>query len=125
MLAMLDGMDALGLKLVRMLGPDRAVVTKGALVAYECDGFTVHRQPPRAAVLPENTAEVQAIVRLLNQEGIPFLPRGAGTGLSGGATPQAATVIIDTARMKQVLRIPALAPDWRRRFEEAVAAAEG
>jgi glycolate oxidase subunit GlcD len=102
---MLHAMDALGRELVRMLGPERALATSAALVAYECDAFTVHRQCPRAVVLPENTAEVQAIVRLLNRQEIPFLPRGAGTGLSGGATPQGSTVIIDTARMKQVLSI--------------------
>ena len=102
---MLHDMDELGRKLVRMLGPQRALVTGAALVAYECDGFTAHRQPPRAVVLPETTTEVQAVVRLLGQAGMPFLPRGAGTGLSGGATPHGSTVIIDTARMKQVLNI--------------------
>jgi glycolate oxidase len=102
---MLHVMDDLGRKLVRMLGPERALVTKAALVAYECDGFTVHRQAPRAVALPETTAEVQAIVRLLNHAGVAFLPRGAGTGLSGGATPQGPLVIIDTARMKRVLDI--------------------
>ena len=102
---MLHDMDALARKLVRMLSGERALVTSAALVAYECDAFTAHRQPPRAVVLPENTAEVQAVVRLLNRHGVAFLPRGAGTGLSGGATPQGSMVIVDTARMKQVLSI--------------------
>lgn len=98
-------MDDVGRKLVKMLGPERALVTQAALIAYECDGFTVHRQAPRAVALPETTEEVQAIVRLLSSSGVAFLPRGAGTGLSGGATPHGSVVIVDTARMKRVLDI--------------------
>ncbi len=92
-------------RLVAMFGRERALVGHGALAAYECDGFTIHKRPPRAVVLPRSTAEVQAVVRLLADEGVPFLPRGAGTCLSGGPTPLQPAVVIETALMKAVLEV--------------------
>jgi glycolate oxidase subunit GlcD len=76
-----------------------------ALLAWECDGFTVHRSRPRAVVLPESTAEVQAVVRLLHAARVPFVPRGAGTCLSGGPTASDRSVVLDLARMRRVLQI--------------------
>ncbi|MBE3596738.1 MAG: FAD-binding protein [Hydrogenibacillus sp.] len=75
------------------------------LLAYECDGLTMARRPPRAVVLPNSTEEVAAVVRLLHERGVPFLPRGAGTGLSGGATPLNGEVVISLARMKRLLHV--------------------
>ena len=66
---------------VRLLGKDRVLSSGDALLAWECDGFTVHKSRPRAVVLPESTSEVQAIVRLLHAAKVPFVPRGAGTCL--------------------------------------------
>jgi glycolate oxidase subunit GlcD len=86
---------------------DRAVVAPDALRAYECDGFTIHKQRPLAVVLPISTEEVQAVVRLLAARGVPFLARGAGTCLSGGPTPIQPSVVIETARMNRVLEIRA------------------
>jgi glycolate oxidase subunit GlcD len=90
---------------VRLLGKDRVLSSRDALLAWECDGFTVHKSRPRAVVLPESTSEVQAIVRLLHAAKVPFVPRGAGTCLSGGPTAGADAVVIDCARMRKVLRI--------------------
>ena len=59
------------------------------LRTYECDGLTSHRVVPGLVALPASTAEVQAVVRLCARDGIPFVARGAGTGLSGGALPVA------------------------------------
>ena len=98
-------MEPLLAELRSLFGPRRSLTTKDALIAYECDGFTIHRQSPLAVVLPETTAEVQQAVRIANQYEIPFLPRGAGTGLSGGATPSQPLVIIDSARMRSVLSV--------------------
>ncbi len=92
-------------RLQRQFGPNRALVTEEALTAYECDAFTIHRHRPLAVVLPESTAEVQAVVRMLGESGVPFIPRGAGTCLSGGATPIGPAVIIEMARMREVLEI--------------------
>ena len=104
---MLGAMGRLLDDLRSMFGPDRSLTTPDALLAYECDGFTIHRQRPLAVVLPESTAEVQRVVRRLREDAVPFLPRGAGTGLSGGATPSGEAVLIDTARMRSVLSVDA------------------
>ncbi|MEO6596680.1 MAG: FAD-linked oxidase C-terminal domain-containing protein [Planctomycetota bacterium] len=91
--------------LARLLGPQRVFCTRDALLAWECDGFTVHRSRPRAVVLPESTEEVQAVVKILHAAKVPFVPRGAGTCLSGGPTAAGNAVIIDLARMRKVLEI--------------------
>src|ERR1700685_3899698 len=75
------------------------------LRTYECDGLTGRRVVPELVVLPETTAEVQAVVRLCNREGVPFVARGAGTGLSGGALPVAEGIVISLARMSAVLEV--------------------
>ena len=98
-------MPALESAMTRLLGSQRVLTAPDALLAWECDGFTVHRSRPRAVVLPESTAEVQAIVRLLAGERVPFVPRGAGTCLSGGPTAGADAVVIDLARMRKVLHV--------------------
>jgi len=97
--------SALERELVRLLGAQRVLCSPDALLAWECDGFTVHRSRPRAVVLPESTADVQAVVRLLHRERVPFVPRGAGTCLSGGPTASGETIVLDLARMRQVLQI--------------------
>jgi glycolate oxidase subunit GlcD len=75
------------------------------LVAYESDGLTAYRVSPRAVVLPASTEEVAAVVRLLHEEGIEIVPRGAGTGLSGGALPTPDGVIVGMARMNRIVSI--------------------
>src|SRR5947207_2328409 len=75
------------------------------LRTYECDGLTGRRVVPALVALPSNTAEVQAVVRLCNEERIPFVARGAGTGLSGGALPVAEGIVISLARMTRILEI--------------------
>src|SRR5258706_2839602 len=72
---------------------------------YECDGLTGHRVVPALVALPGNTAEVQAVVRLCNEERIPFVARGAGTGLSGGALPVAEGIVISLARLTRILEV--------------------
>ena len=89
--------------------PDVAeVLTRpGELFAYESDGLTLERGLPACVALPTTTEAVAAIVRVCNEAGVPFVPRGAGTGLSGGATPVAGGVVIECARMDRVLEIDA------------------
>ena len=98
-------MPALERHLTQLLGPQRVLTSPDALLAWECDGFTVHKSRPRAVVLPETTAEVQAVVRVLHAANVPFVPRGAGTCLSGGPTAQSDAVIVDLARMRKVLHV--------------------
>ncbi|MEM6465562.1 MAG: FAD-linked oxidase C-terminal domain-containing protein [Pseudomonadota bacterium] len=71
--------------------------------AYECDGLTAYRCPPLAAVLPSNTAEVAAVLKLCRAENVPVVPRGAGTSLAGGALPTADSIILGVAKMNDVL----------------------
>jgi len=77
------------------------------LVAYESDGLTAYRVAPRAVVLPETTEQVSKVLRVLHEEDIDVIPRGAGTGLSGGALPTPDGVIVGTARMNRILAIDA------------------
>ncbi len=89
----------------KALGAD-AVLTGGPeLAAYDCDAYPVAHSAPTMVVLPESTAQVAEIVRLCNQFGVLYIPRGAGTGLSGGATPIYGGVVISLARMNRILEI--------------------
>jgi len=80
----------------------------GDLFVYESDGLTLSRGQPDVVVFPTDTGAVTEIVRLCNEEGIPFVARGAGTGLSGGATPIDGGLMIEFARMNRVLSVDAL-----------------
>ncbi|HKP17468.1 MAG TPA: FAD-linked oxidase C-terminal domain-containing protein [Gaiellaceae bacterium] len=91
---------------IRAVLPGEAVISeREQLKTYECDGLTGHRVVPSLVVLPRTTEEVQAVVRACHAEGIPFVARGAGTGLSGGALPVAEGVVISLARMNRILEI--------------------
>ena len=91
---------------LRSLLPERAVVSKRQdLLAYDCDGLTLHRHQPRLVVLPETTEQVAAAVRCCAEQGVPFIARGSGTGLSGGALAEADAVVIATSRMRRVLNL--------------------
>src|SRR5258708_2178176 len=90
----------------RILDEFRAIVGAADLITepeqlstYECDALTVFRVLPLAVLLPTSTEEVQAIVRVCHRERIPFVARGSGTGLSGGAPPGASGIVIRLSRM--------------------------
>ncbi|WP_340110181.1 FAD-linked oxidase C-terminal domain-containing protein [Pikeienuella sp. HZG-20] len=83
---------------------------KGVLV-YECDALTAYRCPPLAVVLPGDTAEVAAALKICKEFGAPVVPRGAGTSLAGGALPTADSVVLSVARMNAVLET-----DYANRF---------
>ena len=87
------------------LGDDHVVTEMEQLRTYECDGLTGHRAVPELVVLPGSTEEVQAVIRACHRDGVPFVARGAGTGLSGGATPLAGGVVVSLARMNRVLEV--------------------
>jgi len=76
---------------------------------YECDGLTAYRQLPMVVALPETEAQVQRILRTCSALGVPVVPRGAGTGLSGGALPPGDGVLLSMAKFMRVLRIDPLA----------------
>ena len=87
------------------LGSEQVVRRKEELLVYECDGLTSYRQRPAVVVLPRTTEEVAAAVKICNDHQVPFVTRGAGTGLSGGALPIENSVLIVTACMRQILDI--------------------
>ena len=72
---------------------------------YECDGLAIIRQQPMLVVLPGSVEEVQAVARLCHRHGVPLVARGAGTGLSAGATPHAQGVLMSLARLDRILAI--------------------
>jgi glycolate oxidase len=87
------------------VGKGGIVVERNQLQTYECDGLAALRTLPGAVVLPRSAAEVQTIVRVCARHRIPFVARGAGTGLSGGALPTASGIVISFARMNRVLAV--------------------
>jgi glycolate oxidase len=92
-------------ELQEALGFEHVVTEPEQLRVYECDGLTGHRAVPELVVLPGSTEEVQTVVRACHRERVPFVARGAGTGLSGGATPVAGGVVVSLARMNRILEI--------------------
>jgi glycolate oxidase len=91
---------------LRRLLPARAVVAaRQELLAYDCDGLTLERHQPPLVVLPETTEQVAAVVGLCHSEGVPFVARGSGTGLSGGAVAETPALVIATSRMRAILSV--------------------
>ena len=96
----------------RILDEFRSLVGESGLIAspeelhtYECDGLTNYRVMPLAVLLPADTQQVQGIVRVCHHERIPFVARGSGTGLSGGALPVKDGIVISLARMNRILEV--------------------
>lgn len=92
-------------RLRAIVGTEHVITHPDRLVAYESDGLTAYRVAPRAVVLPETTDQVSKVLSVLHGEGVDVIPRGAGTGLSGGALPTPDGVIVGTARMNRILSI--------------------
>jgi glycolate oxidase len=76
---------------------------------YECDALTLYRQAPMIVVLPSNAAEVAEVLRVCGELGVPVVARGAGTGLSGGALPHNAGVLLSLAKLNRVLELDPIA----------------
>jgi len=95
--------------LAAALPADALLTEPERLGPYECDGLSMYRQPPLAVALPYTAGQVQAVLRICHAAGVPVVPRGAGTGLAGGALPQADAVLLSLARLKRIVRIDPLA----------------
>jgi glycolate oxidase len=89
--------------LAQALAPGSLISEPSELRTYECDALTGHRAVPELVVLAADAEEVRTAVRLCHEHGVPFVARGAGTGLSGGALPVADGVVISLARLNRVL----------------------
>jgi glycolate oxidase subunit GlcD len=88
-----------------IVGRENVLSKPDELLVYECDGLPQHKHRPRAVVFPSSTEETAAIMRELARANVPFTPRGAGTGLSGGALALNSGVVVEFARMRKILRI--------------------
>ncbi|HXI25198.1 MAG TPA: FAD-linked oxidase C-terminal domain-containing protein, partial [Pyrinomonadaceae bacterium] len=88
-----------------LVGDENVLAEADELLVYECDGLPQHKHPPRAVVFPNSTEETSAVLAFLKNEGVSFAPRGAGTGLSGGALAVNRGVVIELARLRKVLDI--------------------
>lgn len=92
-------------ELRRIVGPRGVVDNPDALMTYDSDGCVMDLHEPHVVVLPTSTPQVAAVVKLAAQAGMPIVPRGAGTGLSGGATPMQGGIVVSTARMDKILEV--------------------
>jgi glycolate oxidase len=90
----------------RLLPAEGAVIAEDEAVAvYESDGLSAYAQRPLAVVLPETTAQVAAVLQLAKAMGVKVVPRGAGTGLSGGALPLTDGIVLGMAKFNRILEI--------------------
>ncbi|NEO95155.1 MAG: FAD-binding protein, partial [Moorea sp. SIO3G5] len=87
-------------KFVAIVGKNGVVQRREELLTYECDGLASYRQRPAVVVLPRTTEQVSEVLKICDRYSIPWVARGAGTGLSGGALPIEDGVLIVTALMK-------------------------
>ena len=92
-------------RMTEILGPEGVISEREQLRAYECDGLMNYRVIPEIVVLPESTEHVQQVVQYCHDEGIPFVARGSGTGLSGGALPVESGVLIVLSRMRRIIEV--------------------
>ena len=100
-------LDHLAAELARIVGPSYVRTDRASLATFASDGLATHRREPGVVVFPGTAGEVAALVRLLSARGVPFVARGAGTGLSGGALADGRTVLVTLTRMGRILAIDA------------------
>jgi glycolate oxidase len=96
-------------RLRRLLPAGAILSTAEELKPYECDALMLYRQMPLAVALPATEAEVASVLRICHEDGIAVIARGAGTGLSGGATPRPGAVVMSLARLNRIISLDPLA----------------
>ena len=92
-------------RMVQICGPGGVVSDPLELRTYECDGLTSHRAAPALAVLPQTAEQVAAVVKACAAAKVPFVARGSGTGLSGGALPRTDGVLIVMSKMRRIIAV--------------------
>jgi glycolate oxidase len=100
-----SAVDAVADRLRVELGDDAVVTDHARLRTYECDGLAQYKVTPALVVLPRNTAQLADVVRACVANDVPFVARGSGTGLSGGALPHAEGVLVVTSQMRDIVRV--------------------
>ena len=101
-----------------IVDPDYVLTERESKRPYECDGLTLYKGTPLLVVLPETVEQVQRIMRVCHELGVPVIARGAGTGLCAGATPTPEAVVLSLAKFNRILKIDA--PARRARVEPGV-----
>jgi glycolate dehydrogenase FAD-linked subunit len=99
------GIDAVAAEARRLLPEEGVITDRSRLRTYECDGLAHYRVTPALVVIPEDTRQLAAVVRACAEHGVPYVARGSGTGLSGGALPHAEGVLIVTSRMRAITSV--------------------
>jgi glycolate oxidase len=102
-----DGLRAVADAVRARYGEGAILTDRQQLRTYECDGLAAYRVVPGLVVFARDTEQVAAAVRACHENGVPFVARGSGTGLSGGALPHAEGVLLVTAQMREVLAVRA------------------
>jgi len=97
--------DALIQRFTDAVGVHGVISERNQLRTYECDGLANFRVVPSVVVLPETSEQVRSVVRACHEAGVPFVARGSGTGLSGGALPVADGVLVVLARMRSIVEV--------------------
>jgi len=97
--------DEIVSRLRALLGGERVIADETARRAYDCDAFTMYRALPLVVALPENVAEVSAILALAQEMNVKVVPRGAGTSLSGGSMPLEDGILLAMGKFNRILEI--------------------
>jgi glycolate oxidase subunit GlcD len=97
--------STLATRLRAIVGDSGVITDESRLLVYESDALTAYRRRPIAVVLPRGTEEVAEVMRLARAARLPVVPRGAGTGLSGGALPLEPSIVLGTTRMTEILDV--------------------
>lgn len=95
--------ESLARDLAAIVGANGVITDPVALATYDCDAYTIEKAMPTVVVLPQDTEQVAAIMRYAYRQAIPVIPRGAGTGLSGGALAVNGGIVVATSRMNRIL----------------------
>jgi glycolate oxidase len=90
---------------LRAIVPDGVVADEAGRQVFDCDALAAYSESPLVVVLPKSRRQVVEVVRYANREGVPVVPRGSGTSLSGGSLPRADGILLALGRMKSILEV--------------------
>jgi glycolate oxidase len=99
------GVDAVAARARELIPADGVITDRARLRTYECDGLAHYRVTPALVVIPESAEQLADVVRACAEHGVPFVARGSGTGLSGGALPHAEGVLVVTSKLREIVEI--------------------
>ena len=97
-----SGLDAVRRRSSEVLPPDAVITDRARLRTYECDGLTHYKVTPKLVVLPETAEQLATVIQACAHYRVPFVARGSGTGLSGGALPAENGILVVTSRMRGI-----------------------